>query len=195
MTFLYGTNLELLYAMPAVGATLAATTKTCITGTAATNGPFQLPALQNIWSPGNMVGRGLMIVAAGGYDISSSTPTTLQFSFDTAVGTQAVTIATTGSAPWASSAVGLWEAQVWMTCVATGTASTWYSNGTLTCGPGSANTSTALTYMFGGPAVAAGIPTAITVPTTASYMLNAYAQWATAPTAMVCTQFLCFGLN
>jgi hypothetical protein len=194
MTFIYGTNMELLYSMPAIGATLASTAATCISGTSATNGPFQLPALQNIWSPGNMVGKGLMLVAAGGYDTGSAIANTMKFTFDTAINAFAGTIATTGAATWPTSTTGMWEAQVWMACVGSGTASTWYSSGQLTVGPGSAETGSAATYMFGNN-IAAGIPQPLTIPTTTSYLLDIYSTWASAPTAMACSQFFVFGLN
>ena len=46
MTFLYGTNMELLYSMPAIGPTITTTTAhTMMTGNSATNPPFLLPAL------------------------------------------------------------------------------------------------------------------------------------------------------
>jgi hypothetical protein len=197
MTFLYGTNLELIYSMPVIGSTITTTTAhTMMTGNSGTNPPFQLPALGNIWSPSNMIGKGLMIVMGGGYDIASSTPTTMLLTLDGTVATVGITVAATGSVAFASSTTGLWQAQVWMTCVGTGTASTWYTTGELTCGPGNAETgaATALTYMFGN-SVTAGIPQAVSLSNTTPYYPELYTTWATAPTAHVLSQFMVYGLD
>lgn len=195
MTFLFGTNMELLYSMPASGTTITSAIKSLATGNTATNPPFQLPAFQNIWPVSALVGRGLMFMASGGFDIASTTPTTLTLTLDGTAATQGLyTVATTGSAAWTTTAVGMWEAQAWMTCVSTGTVSTWYSSGQLTVGPSSAETSTAITYMWGGN-VNAGIPQPVTIPTNTPLYPEIYATWATAPTAFVCTQFMIFGLD
>jgi hypothetical protein len=198
MTFLYGTNMELLYSLPAIGVTQSSSVATVL-NTAATSPPFQLPALQNIWSLSALAGKGLMIVAAGGYDdASANTLTTLRLSLDSAAGTTATNIVAeagfsnfTGAATWA------WETQTWLTCTGAiaSTASTWYSNGTFTIGPGNNPTGTAQTIMWGQPAIAAGIPTAMTIPTQTAFFVDLVGQWQVSPTAMVCTQFLVFGLN
>jgi hypothetical protein len=189
--------MELLYSMPAIGPTITTTTAhTMMTGNSATNPPFLLPALSSIWSPSSLVGKGLMILASGGYDIASSTPTTMLLSMDTTSTTPGVTVGATGSAAWAASTTGAWEIQVWLTCVSTGTVSTWYSGGQLTCGPGNAETAaaTALTYMFSN-AITAGIPQPVTLTTNQAYFPEIYTTWATAPTAQVCSQFMIFGLD
>lgn len=201
MTFLYGTNMELLYSMPVVGATQSASARTLISGNSSTNPPFQLPALTNIWSPGSLQGKGLMVVASGGYDVGgNSVSTTL--AFDVAAGTGAatsVTPATMGLCTLPTSTSGAWEAQVWLNCVGTGTVSTWYANGTFTVGPGSAETgsaaATALTFMWGQPAIVAGVPTGISIPVAQAYYVDLYSSFTANPTAMVCTQFMVFGLN
>ena len=197
MTFLYGTNMELLYSMPAIGTTQTSSVATLL-NTTPNQTPFQLPPLQNIWSLSQLAGKGLMVVASGGYDVGANTLTTLRLSFDANAGTTAtVTVADTGAFVMTTQAVGAWEAQVWMNCVGlvATTASTWYANGTLTLGPGSAPTGTATTLMWGQPAIAAGIPTALTIGTQAALNVDLVAQWQASPTAMVCTQFMVFGLN
>jgi hypothetical protein len=199
MTFLYGTNMELLYSMPAIGTTQTSSVATVLNTSPVVGSQFQLPAFQNIWSPGNIDGRGLMIVAAGGYDVGANTLTTLRLSLDTAAGTTSTNIiANTGAFPLTTQAVGAWEAQVWMTCTGitnnTG-ATTWFAGGTLTLGPGSAPTGTATTLMWGQPAIVAGVPTAITLGSQTPYFCNLVSQFQVSPTAMVCTQFMVFGLN
>jgi hypothetical protein len=197
MTFLYGTNLELLYSLPAIGATQSASAAT-ILNTAATAPPFQLPALQNIWSPSSMAGKGLMIMAAGGFDIGANTLTTLKLSLDPTVTTTSVNIvAEAGALAMGALTTWAWEAQVWLSCVGvTGnTASSWYASGQLTIGAGNNEATTAITLMWGQPAISAGIPTAISLPLQTPYFPNLISQWSANPTAMVCTQFMVFGLN
>lgn len=189
--------MELLYSLPAIGATQTSSVATCL-NTAATAPPFQLPALQNIWSPSQITGKGIMIIAAGGYDIPANTLSTFRLSLDTSSGVTAVnTVATLGAYSIATQTVGAWQAELFMTCtgVTSETASTWYSMGQLTIGPGSSPTGTASTLLWGQPSIAAGVPTAVTIPTNAAYYVNLVSQWQTTPTAMVCSQFLVFGLN
>jgi hypothetical protein len=190
LTFLYGTNMELLYSMPAVGATQTGSAATVI-NTAATCPPFQLPALQNIWSLGGMSGKGLMIVAAGGYDVGANTLTTLKLSFDTVVSTSLNTMGTSGAVALASTTTGAWQAQIWMTCtgIASETASTWESIGDGIIGP-----STGTAFMWNS-AVVAGVPTPVTLPTQTAFYTDLYTQWQVNPTAVVCSQFMVFGLN
>lgn len=197
MTFLYGTNAELLYSLPAIGATQTSSVATLL-NTAATSPPFQLPALNNIWSPSSLPGKGLMFMAAGGYDVGANTLTTLRLSLDTAVGTTASNIiGEVASFPVGSLTTGAWEAQLWLTCagVTSSSVSSWYASGQLTIGGGSDEATTAQTLMWGQPAISAGIPTAISLTLGTAYYTDLVAQWQTTPTAMVCTQFLCFGLN
>jgi hypothetical protein len=195
VTFVFGTNAELIYSMPATGPDITGTAKSLITGNTATNPPYQLPPFQNIWSPAVLAGRSIMIASSGGYDIGASTQNTLILTLDGTAGTSGLyTIASTGAATWPATTTGSWESQVWMSCVSTGTASTWYTGGQLTVGPGNAPTATASTYMWGG-AVTAGIPQPLTVPTNTALFPEMYCTWAAAPTAFVCTQFMIFGLN
>lgn len=198
MTFLFGTNTECVYSMPAIGATLAATALTCVSGTSSSNPPFTLPPLSTVWPVNSLAGRGLMIVAAGGYDLATGTGTqnTFRLAFDTSVATPAassVTVATTGAATWPNGTTGIWEAQLWLNCVSTGTVSTWYTNGQLTVS-GTQATGVCTTFLWGNT-LSAGIPAAVTIPTNQSYYMDLYAQWASAPTAFVCSQYIIFGLD
>ena len=56
---------EVLYQMPAVGATIVSTTASVVTGNAAGNPAYQLPALASIWSPDKLPGKGILIQASG----------------------------------------------------------------------------------------------------------------------------------
>lgn len=184
--------------MPVAGWTLAATGSKVI-NTAATSNPFQLPALGNIWSPGNMVGKGLYFRADGGYDLATGTGTqnTMLLCLDPTLATPAAaseTIATTGAATWPNGTTGAWDMSIWLSCVSVGsTISTWYGMGQLTVS-GTQATGVATTFLMGNT-IAAGVPAAFTIATNSAYYVDLYANWASAPTAMVCSQFQVYGIN
>src|SRR5580658_5882800 len=100
MSFVYGTNVELLYSLPAIAVTVASATANLLVSGSVTTGPApcQLPNLQNIWPVSQMPGKALMIMAAGGYDLAtgSGTQNTLKLCFDSAIPTPLNTMATTG---------------------------------------------------------------------------------------------------
>jgi hypothetical protein len=190
MTFLYGTNMELLYSMPATASTQTASASTCL-NTGATSPPFQLPALQNLWSPSSMTGKGLMVVAAGGHSTGANTISTLKLSFDGTAGTSGALTVGTGAIPLVSTTTGAWQAQLWLSCtgVISETSSTWEAIGDGIVGP-----STGQAFMW-NTLVTAGIPVPLTLPTQTSFYMGLYAQWVANPTVMLCTQFMVFGLN
>jgi hypothetical protein len=196
LTFVFGTNTELLYSMPVIGSSITSVS-TVVTNTAATTGPFQMPALGNIWSIGNMVGKGLMILAGGGYDCAALNSNTFRLQTDTAIASSQATsglICVTGAATAPLSTTGAWDLQVWMSCIATNTTTaTFYVSGDLTYGPSNSN-SASIYYNIGNP-VTAGIPTGATLATNAAQYVELWTAWATAPTAFVCSQFMVFGLN
>jgi hypothetical protein len=196
MTFVFGTNTELLYSMPVIGTSITSTS-TVVCNTAATMGPFQLPALGNIWSIGNMVGKGLMIVASGGYDCAALNSNTFRLQTDTAIATSAATsglLCVTGAATAPLSTTGAWDLQVWMSCVSVvANTATFYVSGDLTYGAGNSNSATL--YYNVGNSVTAGVPTATSLATNAAQYVDLWTTWATAPTAFVCSQFMVFGLN
>src|SRR5580693_7734759 len=88
VTFVFGTNTELLYSMPVIGTSITSTS-TVVCNTAATTTPFLLPALGNIWSISNMVGKGLMFIASGGYDCAALNSNTLRLQTDSVIATSA----------------------------------------------------------------------------------------------------------
>lgn len=200
MTFLYGTNEECIYSMPAIGVTQTSSALTCL-NTAPTAPPLQLPALQNIWSPGNITGRAFKIMAAGGFDlIGANTLTTLRLSFDTASGTTAnntvaATGALSGNAFGAANSAGAWQLLIWMTCtgISSETLSTWFAGGQLQFS-GTMTTGVATSYGFGNT-ITNGVPQTFTLPLQTPLFPNLCAQWQTTVTAMVCSQFIVCGLN
>jgi hypothetical protein len=192
--------MELLYSLPAIGSTQTGSAATLL-NSAATSPMIQLPALQNIWSSSQLPGKGFLIVAAGGYDIAAAnTLTTMRVSFDTTAGVTALnTIATTGALAGgcfgAAVATGSWEAQLWITCagISGNTGSTWYSQGQLQFNSVS-STGTGVSFAWGNT-ITAGIPQSISLGLTNPYYVDLVAQWQANPTAMVCSQFMVFGLN
>lgn len=196
MTFLYGTNMELLYSMPAIGVTQSSSVATVL-NTAATSPPFQLPALANIWSPSSLTGKGLLFVAGGGYSTATNTLTTLRLSLDSAVGTTATnTVAATGAlaAAGLAASAGAWELQCWMTCVGISgeTSSSWYATGQLQFA--SSSSATAASFAFGNT-ISNGTPQTTVIPIQAAYYTDLVAQWQISPGAMICSQFMVFGLD
>lgn len=196
--------MELLYSQPAISFTNATTTITCI-NTAATFVAYQLPPLQNIWTPSQMVGKGLMIMFGGGYnDVAGAASNALKLQFDVTVGSSLATstvLAATGLCTVPTTNLGQWNAQIWLNCVsASGTVSTWYSNGEITYGIGNTEsgnqpgTAVTFNYMWCGTAITTGVPAAITIPTNVAFSPSLYSTWSAAST-MCTTQMMVFGLN
>jgi hypothetical protein len=195
MSFIYGTNAELLYSMPAIGGTLATNaSKQIVSATTATNPPFFLPPLYNIWSPSQMPGKALHFEAAGGYDFTAAN-VTMQLYFDTAFSSATTVIAQTGAAAWAASTVGMWSLDCDLTCVSSGqSVSTWYVSGAIVVGPSNSPTAIGSAFTFGN-AVTAGIPQAVTLIPGTSYCPEIYVTVSAGITAFVCTQFQVWALN
>lgn len=198
MTFVYGTQMELLYCMPAVGATKTTTAVQVVSGTTTGAPAFQLPALQNLWSPANMAGKGLKFVARGTSD-NTAVANTLAIGVNTAQGTAptAIVLASTGATVWPSSTIAAWEMECDSTCIAsTNASSTWVTAGVLTVGSGNnGSTPTAATAFMVGGANTLGVPSGVVLVPTTSYFVELTSLWATAPTAFVCSQFMIYGMN
>jgi hypothetical protein len=199
MSFVYGTNAELLYSMPASGASIAVATKQIVSATTTTNPPFYMPPLQNIWPVSQMPGKALHFMAAGGYDVSANT-NIMALTLDSAFSTTTYTLGATGAATWAASTTGFWQLELDLTCVAAGYNSTfngfsvWYSGGNITLGPANAPTGFGSAITFSNT-VTAGIPQPNTIPTATSYAPTLYTTWGGSPTAFVCTQYQVWALN
>lgn len=194
MSFVYGTNAELLYSMPAAGASIAATTKQIISATTTTNPPFFLPPLYNIWSPSQMAGKALHFEASGGYDITAAN-VTMQLYFDVGFSAATTLVAATGAAAWAAQTTGAWNMSLDMTCVSSGmSVSTWYSAGAIITGPGSAATTPGSAFSFGNTVVA-GIPQTVTLVPATSYCPELYVTVSAGNTAFICTQMQVWALN
>lgn len=199
MTSLWS-NCELLYSMPAVGATKASTTASVITGNAAGNPAFQMPALASLWSQSAMPGKAIAIIAGGTYDTGTAYAVTTALYADPTQNstTSQQLIASTGAAStWPLGTTNNWYMNLTLTCIAaTANSSSWTTVGNVMAGAGgNAATTACSTWLLGG-AQSAGVPTALALVTTASIgYLELWSTWATAPTAQVCSQFMVFAEN
>lgn len=195
MSFVYGTNAELLYSMPAVGASVTVNTKQIVSATTTTNPPFFLPALYNIWSPSQMAGKALHFEASGGYATSGAANNTLQMYFDTGFSAATTIISQTGAIAYGSITNGAWGFTVDMTCTASGlSVSTWQVSGNLFVGVGASTTTGATVFSFGN-SVTTGVPTGVTLVPGTSYCPEIYTTFSANLTAMSCSQFQVWALN
>jgi hypothetical protein len=197
MSFLTGTQAELLYAMPGSGGAVISTATTgtgqlLSGGSSATLPAYSLPAyfFPNTYG----AGRSILIEGGGSYSTGSATKT-LNFGIfaDTAIGTSATAIATTGAiVDIASITNGAWMFQVLLTCTAVGTSSTVNAVGTFTWGAGNnAATTTSGTYMIGAP------NSAVSLSNATPYFLEVFAWWSATTTSqtITMTNYLIWGLN
>jgi hypothetical protein len=196
VTFLYGTNAELLYSMPALGATVATATKQIISGTTTTCPPCVIPPLQNIWPMSQMVGKAFRFCGGGGYAYGTAETVTLQLYADTAFSGATNLLAATAAYQFPQTTSGSWQFEVEMSCTAvgnsaTGTASsTWYSTGTVTAGSNTIGT----TGMMTGT-ITTGVPQAITLSCASVFTFALYVTPAIGATSLGMSQFLVYGLN
>lgn len=197
MTSLWS-NCELLYSMPVVGATKSSTGQSCISGNAAGNPAYLMPPLATLWSQSAMLGKAINIQASGTYDAASNYNVTTQLAYDGTQGSYSTPIAATGIAvSWPTGTTNNWYMNVNMTCISVGlNTSGWTVNGNVMAGAGNnAATAAATTFMMGG-AQTAGVPTALALVTTTTIgFIELWSTWSTAPTAMVCSQFMIFAEN
>ena len=197
MTFLYGTNVECLYSMPALAATVATATKQIASGTTSTCPQCVLPPLQNIWPVSQMPGKAFRISGRGGYDYGSATGVLFQLYADTGFSGATNLLAATASVTCPTSALGSWEFDIDMTCVGSGNnsgggtaQSTWYTSGHLLVGTG-----TSATAAMMGATVTTGVPQTVVLACNSVYTMALYVTPATAPTSFGMSQFLVYGVN
>lgn len=200
MTFLTGTNAEVLYCMPAAGSALAnSTASAIISGNTSTNPPFQMPSLNTLWgSPSyGYSGRALRIVARGTFGTTGSPTLTMTLGLNTiqgSGGTVAITLAATGAFTAPTTITnGNFELEIGIDINSIGiTTSSLDPIGKFCIGPGNnAATATASTYMIGSA-------TSITsVNPQTSYWVELAAKWGTANASntIQALQFEVLGLN
>jgi hypothetical protein len=209
MSFVYGTNTELIYSMPATGANASAPggASVILSGNTTTNPACLLPALNNIWPMAAIVGKAMKVVARGTYGTPASAPGTwvIGCGLNTAQATKpaATVLAATGAFTPTATLIGLsvtngeWELEFDIVVQTAGTNAGAAPNaniitgGLLTMGTGN-NAATAAATCF-----AVGSASAISVNPSASYYLEVYATFSTGPssTQLQCNQLFVFGLN
>jgi hypothetical protein len=205
VSFLTGTQCELLYSMPASGSAVTAAVITVMSGSTAANPAYALPA--NFFSPqtGTAPGKALLLKGGGSWATATAARTTaFTVGLDTTAGTLGITLAKTGTLTTvvqATAAAFDFEVMVTMTAQGVGaTAGTlnavgWVeygvANNAATGTFGTYSSNNASRFMIGTP------QTAVTFNTLTSYYLEVFNTWdatTNAPTITL-TNFYVFGLN
>lgn len=211
MSFLTGTQAELLYAMPASGAATTAAAATIISGTTAANPPYLLPA--GFFSPqtGTTPGKSVLIKGGGWFTVGATAVTDVfQVGLNTAAGTGtpaivlAKTAAFTTLINWTTAA---FDFEVMATLTAQGVGATAGSLNTVgSVSLGAANNLDAPTLGTMGTTTTAslaskimmGAPqTPVTFNTLTAYYIEVSNTWSvvTGAPSITLTNFYIFGLN
>src|SRR6185437_13747640 len=202
MSFLTGTQAELLYAMPATGASLTGTVSTG--GTAqllsapggATTPAYFLPAY--FFQDSYCVGKSLLI-QGGGTLLGGPATQNVRFALylDTAIGTTGTLLCSTGLFPPFGSTVSLTGAfyfEALLTCTAVGTTGTLNTVGRLTTSQANNPTTTQNT---GGASILMQAATQPTFNNSTGYFIELYAYFGATTTtqAATLTNLYVWGLN
>jgi len=207
VSFLTGTQCELLYAMPASGAAVTAAVATTMSGTTAANPPYVLPG--GFFNPqgGTSPGKSLLLKGGGSW----ATPTAARTTVFTAAldptansTTSQIVLAKTGTLTTViTSATAAFDFEIMVTLTAQGVGATAGSlNAVGWVEYGIANNAAAGTFGTYGANNASrfmiGTPqTAVTFNTLTPYYLELFNTWdatTNAPTITL-TNFMIFGLN
>jgi hypothetical protein len=208
VTALYS-NKELLYCMPAAGASSSApgAASVVLTANTATNPAFKLPALRALWPIGQLPGRALRVSMRGTFGTPASAPGTwlvgVGLNATQATKPAATVLAATGAFTPASpnlslgATAGMWEMEFDVIVQSAGTnagatpAATVFTAGNFGYGPGNnAATAVGITLMVGSG-------TTISIDPTAEYWIEGYATFSTGPASTViqCQHFLVSAQN
>ena len=207
MSFITGTQTELLYAMPASGSAVTAAAATIMSGTTAANPPYGLPPNFFGQVSGNGAGKSLLIKGGGWYTVGSTAVTnTFKIGLNTTQNTAAIAVTLGATGAWTTvinQSNVAFAFEVMVTCTAPGKAGT---NGSFNCVGtlliGQANNAATPTLqtvgaqwatpiMIGAPQTAAAFD-----PTVTQYveMSSTWSATTGAPTVTL-TNFYVFGLN
>lgn len=118
MSFLFGTQVETIFTLPASVTKNTYTTEAAFTGVIGTNPVCKLPG--GYFSNGvpNPVGRSLYLLAKGTIATTSAATLAVNLGFDPTAGTKANSVAVmSATAPVASITAG-WTLEAWYTCTA-----------------------------------------------------------------------------
>lgn len=199
MSFLTGTQAELLYAMPATGGSITGTVSTASTNVltpagGATTPGFQLPAY--FFQDSYGIGKSLLI-QGGGTLLNGPATQTVRFSLylDTQLNVQGTLLAATGLfSPFGTtvSQTGAFMFEVLITCTSVGTAGTLNTIGRLFTGQ-SGNTATAAT----GVTMLMNAASQPTFNNSTAYFIDMFCNFGATTTtqAATLTNFLVWGLN
>ena len=207
MSFITGTQMECLYAMPASGTAVTAAAATIMSGTTAANPPYGLPAGFFSQSPGNGPGKSLLIKGGGWYTVGTTAVTNIiKIGLNTTQNTAAIAVTLGATGAWTtviSQSNVEFSFEVLVTCTAPGKAGT---NGSYNCMGtlliGQANNAAnptlqtvgaqwATPIMIGAPQTAAAFD-----PTVIQYV-EVSGQWSvtTGSPTQTLTNFYVFGIN
>ncbi len=205
MSFLTGTQAELLYSMPASGSAVTAAAITVMSGSTAANPAYALPA--NFFSTQGGTGPGkALLIKGGGFWSSATAARTTVFTagLDTAAGTLALTLGKTGViTTFVTSANAQFNFEIMATCTAQGVGATagtlnvvgWVEYGIAN----NAATGTIGTYSTNNLSrfACAQPQTAVTFNTLTSYYVEVFNTWdaTTNAPSITLTTFYVYGLN
>lgn len=203
MTFLTGTNAEVLYCMPAAGTALAnSSAAAIISGNTSTNPPYQLPPIWNLFGgPSYAPGRAFRIVARGTFGTTGTPTLTVKCGLNQttqATAPPTIILAATGAITAPSSITnGIWELEFGIDINTLGEAANTQSMsldalGSFRIGAGNnAATVAGVVYMVGSAAAITSV-----VPQL-PYFVEISALWGTANASntIQCLQFEILGLN
>jgi hypothetical protein len=202
MSFLTGTQTELLYAMPASASAVTAASQTLLSASTTTNPAYQLPAyfFPNTYG----VGRSLLIKGGGWFTVGSTAVTNVfQVAFDNPTqGTLGTVVAKTGAFTTVASITnGAFDFEVLLTCTGVGTAATANAVGHMHWGPANnAVTVTQSTYsatLSGQPMMIGAPQTAVAFDNSKAYWIELFNTWnvTTGAPTITLTNFFIFGIN
>jgi hypothetical protein len=207
MSFVTGTQAELLYAMPASGVAVTAAAATILSGTTAANPPYGLPPGFFSQQSGGGPGKSLLIKGGGWYTVGTTAVTSIiKVGLNTTQNTAAIAVTLGATGAWTtviSQSNVAFEFELLVTCTAPGKAGT---NGSFNCVGhlliGQANNAANPTIQAAGAQTATGImigapqTAAAFDPTVTQYVevSNTWNVTTGAPT-MTLTNFYVFGLN
>jgi hypothetical protein len=193
----FNSNVELIYSMPAVGATKTTTALQVVSGTGAggTTAPAFQMALAQLWPVSQLIGKSLRFEAAGTYDAGAVT-NLMGLYADTAQAAQSVQLGSTGAVTIPSNTVGAWRMSVEAECVGvSNAASNWVVEGAIKYGiANNAATAAVAEYMMGG-ANTLGVPGFAVLNPVQQYYWELWSTFGTAPTAFVCSKFKIYAEN
>jgi hypothetical protein len=201
VTFFTGTQTEVLYCMPAAGATFATAATVALSGNSTSNPPYQLPALNALWgAPSYAVGRAIKVIARGVFDSSAASNMTIGCYLDPTQGSTSaqITLAATGALSWPSTTTGNFELEFDIVVQSIGvgaTACNLVTGGLLTVGVGANATATAASTYMVGNTNSGGTATAIGVNPATSYFLEIWGTQTVTTRTTQLTQLLVYGQN